>query len=99
MRGRGETAGKEGGREEGLEEGRKGRWEAGRDGNSRGKRGREGGWVKMRPGCGGVEGTEGRVRSEEGGWEREREREGHGWVVLVGGWRNVLVVIQLFRSE
>ena len=34
--------------------------------------------------CGGGGGTEGRVRSKEGGWEREREWEGHGWVVLVG---------------
>ena len=50
VRGRRGTAGKEGGREGGLEEGRKGRWEAGRDGNSRGKRGREGGWVRMRSG-------------------------------------------------
>ena len=50
------------------------------------------------PAVWGVEGTEGRVRSEEGGWERERGREGHGWVVLVGGLRDVLVVVHLQRS-
>ena len=37
MRGRGEIAGKEGGRDEGLEGGRKVRWEVDRNGSRRGK--------------------------------------------------------------
>ena len=48
MRGRGETAGKEGGREGGVEEGRKGRVDAGRDGNRRGKREKGGRMVLAR---------------------------------------------------
>ena len=48
MRGRGETAGKEGGREGGVEEGRKGRVDAGRDGNRRGKREKGGRMVLTR---------------------------------------------------
>ena len=46
---------------------------------------------------GGERGREGRRRSEEGGRERERGREGHRWVMLVGGFRDVLVVVHLHR--
>ena len=62
-----------------------------------GERGRgEGGWMRVHRGVGG--GEEGRGRSEEGGWERERGRKGHRWVVLAGGLRDMLVVDYLHRS-
>ena len=47
---------------------------------------------------GGEGGREGRRRSEEGEWERKRGREAHSWVVLVGGFRDVLVVVHLHKS-
>ena len=81
-----------------MEEGRKGRVDAGRDGNRRGKREKGGRMGEGALGGKGGGGREGRGRSEEGGWERERGREGHGWVVLVGGLRDVLVVVHLQRS-
>ena len=46
-------------------------------------------------------GGEGRKRGKkvvEGEWERKRGREAHSWVVLVGGFRDVLVVVNLHKS-
>ena len=64
------------------------------NGNRRGRKVKGG---RMGEGASGG-GREGRRRSEEGEWERKRGREGHRWVVLVGGFRDVLVVVRLHRS-
>ena len=43
-------------------------------------------------------GEEGRRRSEEGVWERERGRKGHRWVVPAEGLQDILVNDCLHRS-
>ena len=59
--------------------------------NRRGKRVKGGRMGEGAPWGGGGRGREGRRRSEGGGRKRERRREGHRWVMLVGGFKDVLV--------
>ena len=53
--------------------------------------------VRLGEGKGG-EGRKRRKKVVEGEWERKRGREAHSWVVLVGGFRDVLVVVNLHKS-